>query len=65
MVEFIATLNDASFVELDLDAYIFGNKNYAVRLTASFEYEEMKDLVSKIHKVNKKSYVSFNKLFTQ
>ena len=65
MVEFIATLNDASFIELDLDAYILGNKKYAVRLTASFEYEEIKDLVSKIHSENKKAYVSVNKLFTQ
>ena len=65
MVEFIATLNDASFIELDLDAYILGNKKYAVRLTASFDYEEMKALVNKIHSENKKAYISVNKLFTQ
>ena len=65
MVEFIGTLNDASFVDLNLDAFIFGNKNYAVRLTASFDYGQMKDLLGLIKKQNKKAYVSVNKLFTQ
>ena len=65
MVRFIGTLNDASFLELDLDAFIIGNKKYAVRLAASFDYETMKDLVNKIHDLNKLVYVSVNKLFTQ
>lgn len=45
MVSFVGTLNDKSFLNLDLDAFVLGNKKYAVRLAASFDYEQIQDLV--------------------
>lgn len=65
MVSFVGTLNDKSFLNLDLDAFVLGNKKYAVRLAASFDYEQIQDLVSNIHALGKKAYISVNKLFTQ
>lgn len=65
MAKFIGTLNDVSFLDLDLDAFIIGNKKYAVRLTASFEYDKMQQIVEKAHELNKQIFVSVNKLFTQ
>ena len=65
MISFVGTLNDKSFLDLDLDAFVFGNKKYAVRLAASFDYEQIKELISKIHELGKKAYISVNKLFTQ
>ena len=65
MMNFIGTLNDVSFLDLDLDTFVIGNKKYAVRMAALFDDEMISYLVSKIHDLNKKVYVCVNKLFTQ
>lgn len=61
----IGTILNERYLDLDLDGFVFGNKKYAVRLTASFDIEKYESLVSKIHNLGKKAYVYVNKLFTQ
>lgn len=61
----LGTLLNEEYLNLDLDGFIFGNKKYAVRLTASFDITLYSSLVSKIHSMNKKAYVYVNKLFTE
>lgn len=65
MMNFIGTLNDVSFLDLDIDTFVIGNKKYAVRMAALFDDEMISSLVSKIHDLNKKVYICVNKLFTQ
>lgn len=65
MINLIGTIKDKDFLELNLDTFIIGNERFAVRIPASFEYEEIEKITSFLHSKNKNVWVSVNKLFTE
>lgn len=61
----VGTIKDKSFLDLELDTFVIGNKKYAVRVPASFDDEEIEKMVAHLHLKNKKVWICVNKLFTE